>query len=56
MATYEQYIQDNEDRDGVRLTWNVWPSSKVEATKMIVPLGCLYQPLKERLGKNLEPC
>lgn len=48
MATFEEYIQQNEDRDGVRFTWNVWPSSRIEATRLVVPLGCLYQPIKER--------
>nr|CAD7452678.1 unnamed protein product [Timema tahoe] len=50
MTTYEEFIQQNEDRDGVRFTWNVWPSSRLEATRLVVPLGCLYQPLKERPG------
>jgi protein transport protein SEC23 len=53
MATYEEYIQQNEDRDGVRFTWNVWPSSRIEATRLVVPLGCLYQPIKER--QDLPP-
>lgn len=48
MTTYEEYIQQNEDRDGIRFTWNVWPSSRIDSTRMVVPLGCLYQPLKER--------
>ncbi len=48
MATYQEFIQQNEDRDGVRFSWNVWPSSRLEATRMVVPLGCLYTPLKER--------
>ncbi|KAK9703143.1 Sec23/Sec24 helical domain [Popillia japonica] len=48
MTTYEEYIQENEDRDGIRFTWNVWPSSRIEATRLVVPLGCLYQPIKER--------
>ncbi|XP_037946306.1 protein transport protein Sec23A isoform X1 [Teleopsis dalmanni] len=48
MTTYEEFIQQNEDRDGVRLTWNVWPSSRIDASRMVVPLACLYQPLKER--------
>lgn len=48
MATYEEYIQQNEDRDGIRFTWNIWPSSRIEATRLVVPLGCLYQPIKER--------
>lgn len=48
MTTYEEYIQQNEDRDGIRLTWNVWPSSRIDSNRLVVPLGCLYQPLKER--------
>lgn len=48
MATYEEFIQQNEDRDGIRFTWNAWPSSRVEAQKLVVPLACLYQPFKER--------
>lgn len=48
MTTYEEYIQQNEDRDGIRFTWNMWPSSRIDATRLVVPLGCLYQPLKER--------
>lgn len=48
MATYQEYMQQNEDRDGIRLSWNVWPSSRLEATRMVVPLGVLYTPLKER--------
>ena len=35
-----------ENRDGVRLSWNVWPSSRIEATRVVVPIGCLYTPLK----------
>ncbi|XP_015668008.1 protein transport protein Sec23B [Protobothrops mucrosquamatus] len=49
MATYLEFIQQNEERDGVRFSWNVWPSSKLEATRMVVPLACLLTPLKERL-------
>ncbi|XP_046379969.1 protein transport protein Sec23A-like isoform X1 [Haliotis rufescens] len=48
MATYQEFIQQNEDRDGVRFSWNVWPSSRLEATRMVVPLGCLFTPVKER--------
>ena len=39
-----------QDRDGIRLSWNVWPSSRLEATRMVVPIGCLFTPLKEREG------
>jgi len=50
MATYAEFIEQQESRDGVRFSWNVWPSSKLEATRLVVPLGCLFTPLKERLG------
>ncbi|XP_025105919.1 protein transport protein Sec23A-like isoform X2 [Pomacea canaliculata] len=53
MATYQEFIQQNEDRDGIRFSWNVWPSSRLEATRMVVPLGCLFTPLKER--QDLPP-
>ena len=54
MATYAEFIQQQEDRDGIRLSWNVWPSSKLEATRLVVPLGCLFTPLKERAGEVVK--
>lgn len=35
-------------KDGIRFSWNAWPSSRSEATKAVVPIACLYTPLKER--------
>ncbi|KAI9032277.1 hypothetical protein DFJ74DRAFT_653895 [Hyaloraphidium curvatum] len=49
MSTFEEV----EDRDGIRLSWNIWPSSRIEATRMVVPVSCLYTPLKER--EDLPP-
>ncbi|XP_061650301.1 protein transport protein Sec23A isoform X1 [Phyllopteryx taeniolatus] len=49
MATFPEYIAQNEERDGVRFSWNVWPSSRLEATRMVVPVAALFTPLKERL-------
>lgn len=48
MATFADFIQEQEDRDGVRFSWNMWPSSRLEATRMVIPLASLYTPLKER--------
>uniref|UniRef100_A0A673ASN5 Protein transport protein SEC23 n=1 Tax=Sphaeramia orbicularis TaxID=375764 RepID=A0A673ASN5_9TELE len=48
MATFPEYIAQNEERDGVRFSWNVWPSSRLEATRMVVPVASLFTPLKER--------
>ncbi|WRT66838.1 protein transporter SEC23 [Kwoniella shivajii] len=46
-------FEDVEDKDGVRLSWNVWPSSRIEATRTVVPISALYTPLKER--EDLPP-
>ncbi|KAG1675309.1 hypothetical protein FOA52_015983 [Chlamydomonas sp. UWO 241] len=35
-----------EEADGVRMTWNVWPTSKVEATKCVIPFTAIYTPNK----------
>jgi hypothetical protein len=35
-----------EEVDGVRLSWNLWPNSKLEATKCIIPFGAVYSPNK----------
>jgi len=37
-----------EERDGVRLSWNTFPSSRMEASRLVVPIGVLYTPLKEK--------
>ncbi|CAM6120942.1 unnamed protein product [Calypogeia fissa] len=31
--------------DGVRMAWNVWPGTRLEASKCVVPLAALYTPL-----------
>lgn len=46
-------FDDVEERDGVRFSWNTWPSSRIEATRTVVPIAALYTPLKER--EDLPP-
>ncbi|KAJ1924063.1 GTPase-activating protein S23 [Tieghemiomyces parasiticus] len=41
-------FEEIEDRDGIRFAWNVFPSTKAEASRMVIPVSCLYTPLKER--------
>ncbi len=36
---------DLESLHGVRMPWNVWPSSKAEVTKCVVPLTAIVTPL-----------
>lgn len=44
-----QFVQ-NEQKDAVRFSWNVFPSSRLEATRLAVPLGCMYSPIKQIPG------
>lgn len=62
-ALKEQW-SEIEDRDGLRLSWNVFPSSRMvisdkllnrictdntqEASRLVVPIGAVYTPLKEK--------
>ena len=38
---------------GIRLSWNAWPSTRIEATRTVVPIAALYTPLKQR--EDLAP-
>ena len=49
MSTYQEFIHQNEDRDGVRFSWNVWPSSRLEATRMVRTLHFYWQFVKYSL-------
>jgi protein transport protein SEC23 len=33
-----------ERREGVRLSWNAWPCSRIEATRVVLPIGALVTP------------
>ena len=35
-------IAEADERDGIRFTFNTWPGTRMEATKCVVPMGCLY--------------
>ncbi|KAL6191323.1 hypothetical protein ACLB2K_037714 [Fragaria x ananassa] len=35
-----------EGIDGVRMTWNVWPRTKVEASKCVIPLAACIAPIR----------
>eukprot|EP01083_Nonionella_stella_P036835 100472_1 len=38
-------FEEAEKIDGVRLSWNVWPTTRLEQVKLVVPLGVMYTPL-----------
>jgi len=43
----EEEFYNQEMVDGVRFSWNYWPCNKVGQTRVTVPVGALYTPLKE---------
>jgi protein transport protein SEC23 len=53
MTTPAEYFAQMEARDGVRFSWNVFPSSRIEATRMAVPVCCVYTPLRQL--QNTQP-
>ena len=44
-----------EEMDGVRWSWMTWPSSRLDATRCIVPFACMYTPLKPLAPSRLPP-
>lgn len=48
-------FEDIEDLNGIRLGWNAFPNSRIESTRMVVPISALYSPLKERPGVRAFP-
>lgn len=51
----EETLREIEKRDGVRMTWNVWPIQKTEYTKQAVPIACLYSPRRDAVQLSYEP-
>ena len=45
-----------EEVDGVRLTWNIWPNSKLEATKCVMPFAALYTPNRKMPTMPVSVC
>jgi len=40
-------VSQSEETNGVRLSFHCWPSSRLEATRCVAPIGALYTPLKK---------
>ena len=40
----EMDFNELERREGVRLSWNAWPCSRIEATRVVLPIGALVTP------------
>lgn len=40
----EERFQENERKFGIRFNWNILASTKLEESRLICPIGCLYRP------------
>jgi protein transport protein SEC23 len=46
-------FSEKEESDGIRFSWNYWPHSKGVASEVVVPVSCLYTPLKDIEGLQM---
>lgn len=49
MASWDDYLHSQQNNDGIQMTWNVWPHSRVDAQKLVVPVTTFFTPLKVTL-------
>uniref|UniRef100_A0A914HCX9 Protein transport protein SEC23 n=1 Tax=Globodera rostochiensis TaxID=31243 RepID=A0A914HCX9_GLORO len=48
MSTWEEYLQNQLNCDGIQMTWNVLPHSRLDAQKLVIPVSSFFTPLKEK--------
>lgn len=48
MATWEEYLANEENINGVRFTWNIMPHSRIDSQRLVVPNVAFFTPLKVR--------
>ena len=46
---------DPDGPDGVRMTWNVWPRTKVDASKSVIPLAVSFPPIRPHADSPTLP-
>ena len=39
-------FEKREEQDGLRFSWNYWPTTKIGATRNVIPIGAMYTPFK----------
>ncbi|XP_051133212.1 protein transport protein SEC23-like [Andrographis paniculata] len=55
MAAPELAQTDPEGIEGVRMTWNSWPRTKVEASKCVIPIAASIQPIRPHVDLQVLP-
>ncbi|KAK8332614.1 hypothetical protein V6Z11_A10G152200 [Gossypium hirsutum] len=51
----EMANMDPEGIDAIRMTWNVWPRTKVEASKCVIPLAASIAPIRPHTDIPMLP-
>lgn len=46
-------LLEQEEVNGVRMSWNLLPNTKQDMNKIVVPCGCIFTPLKDALDLKL---
>ncbi|ODV59012.1 vWA-like protein [Ascoidea rubescens DSM 1968] len=46
-------FQEAEDLDGVRFSWNTFPTNTFDASNLVLPIGSLYTPLFKKKDLNI---
>lgn len=46
MAVWEEYLANQVNIDGIQMTWNLWPHSRIDAQRLVVPVTAFFTPLK----------
>lgn len=54
MGAWEEYLANQANIDGVQMTWNLWPHSRIDAQKLVVPVATFFTPLKVQIKKPDE--
>lgn len=54
IMSWNDFIKAQEDNDGVRFSWNVWPHTRLETQRLVVPVGCFFTPLKDKIDPNTQ--
>ncbi|XP_022874987.1 protein transport protein SEC23-like [Olea europaea var. sylvestris] len=55
MAAPELVQTDPEGIEGIRMTWNNWPRTKVEASKCVIPIAASIQPIRPHVDLHVLP-
>lgn len=52
MANWDEYLQNQLNNDGIQMTWNILPHSRVDSQKLVIPPAIFFTPLKEKSSEQ----